>query len=113
MAAGSRVGSAAGVPLESPPDTRDLVRQDVLLEPTGNRSCSVCFRPMRLPKRRTSLRLGARTRRLHRVGFSHRDLRDEFRYSVATTAFHVRRPVPGDSGAQPLQTAQDARSWNA
>jgi transglutaminase-like putative cysteine protease len=99
--------SAASVPLLTPPDTRELVRQEVLLEPTGQSLLFSLFPVYAISDTPDSLRLGARNNRLHRVGFSQRELRDEFRYSIATTAFRFGAQFHVMPETNRLQTAQD------
>lgn len=99
--------SAASIPLLTPPDTRELVRQEVLLEPTGQSLLFSLFPVYAISDTPDSLRLGARTNRLHRVGFSARELRDEFRYSIVTTAFRFGAQFHVSPETNRLQTAQD------
>lgn len=79
--------SAPGITLTPPPETRELVRQDVLLEPTGEDRLFSVFPVYGIAATPQGLRIGNRTRRLFRTGYSGRELRDEFRYSIATTGF--------------------------
>lgn len=99
--------SAASVPLWTPPDTRELVRQDILLEPTGQSLLFSLFPAYAISDTPDSLRLAVRTNRLHRVGFSQRELRDEFRYCIATTAFRFGAQFHAMPETNRLQTAQD------
>ena len=78
---------SAGLTLASPPGTRDLVRQDILLDPTGSDllfSMSPAYAIAQTPE---EIRIGPRTRRLFRSGATPGTLRNEYRYAIVTTAF--------------------------
>jgi transglutaminase-like putative cysteine protease len=99
--------STASVPLATPPDTRELVREAILLEPTGQSQLFSIFPVYAISETPESLRLGTRTSRLHRVGYSQRELREEFRYSLATTAFRFGAQFHVMPETNRLQTAHD------
>ncbi len=77
----------SGLALPSPPSTRDLVRQDVLLEPTGSDRLFSMFPVYGIAQTPAAVRISLRTRKLYRAEASDRELGDEFRYAIATTAF--------------------------
>ncbi len=82
-----RSGQVA-VPLESPPVVRDLVRQEVLLEPTGSNRLFSMFPLYRMATTGDELRIDPRTRHLYRSDVNSRDATYEYRYTVVTTAFN-------------------------
>lgn len=73
--------------LRSAPTVRELVRQDVLIEPTGSRQLFSVFPAYAMSETDSEIRLTPRTRRLVRDGARVRHLRDEYRYSIVTSAF--------------------------
>ncbi len=75
------------VSLESPPITRELVRQEILLEPTGSSRLFSMFPVYGLAQSPADLRIDPRTRHLMRSTPNNRKGLSEFRYVVATTAF--------------------------
>ncbi|MHB8951567.1 MAG: transglutaminase TgpA family protein [Pirellulaceae bacterium] len=95
-----------GLALQASPETRELVRQDVLLEPTGSPQLFSMFPVYALGTTPESLRLGPRTSRLFRAGYSRRELRTEFRYRVATTALHFGTQYPVAPEPNRLATLQ-------
>ena len=73
--------------LRSAPTVRELVRQDVLIEPTGSRQLFSVFPAYAMSDTDSEIRLTPRTRRLVRERARVRHLRDEYRYSLVTSAF--------------------------
>lgn len=82
------------VRLEPPPSTRDLVRQDVLLEPTGGNRLFSMFPVYSIAQTPSQLRIEPRTRHLLRVDVDHRETSTEYRYVIATTAFRFGAQLP-------------------
>ena len=85
------------VRLEPPPATRDLVRQDILLEPASSSRLFSMFPVYAIAQTAEELRIDPRTRHLLRSDATDRQVRGEYRYIVATTAFNFARTVAGDS----------------
>jgi hypothetical protein len=77
----------ANLPLSSAPNVRELVRQDVLMEPTGSRHLFSVFPVYAMAATHPEIRVTPRTRKLIRDGASVRHLRDDYRFSVVTSAF--------------------------
>ncbi len=101
-----------GLALPSPPNTRDLVRQDILLEPTGSDRLFSMFPVYGTAQSPAELRIAPRTRRLFRSEASDRDLRDEYRYTIATTAFNFGAQVTVIPHPNRLQTEHDRREMD-
>ncbi len=101
--------STADVRLSPPPDARDLVRQDVLLEPTGSDQLFSLFPAYAADGAIEGLRISLRNRRLYRVGLTARESHDEFRYSVVTTAFRYGAQFPVAPYHSPLTLEQDRK----
>ena len=99
--------SSSGLSLASPPNSRDLVRQDVLLEPTGDVTLFSLFPVYAIAETSPGIRINPRTRQLYRSGLSSRDLGDEFRFTVATTAFRFGSQIQVSPHPNKRQTAQD------
>ncbi len=85
---------SAGLALPSPPATRDLVRQDVLLEATGNNRLFSMFPAYAIAQTSKEIKISPMARRLFRANASDRQLRDEYRYTLVTTAFRFGSQVP-------------------
>ena len=77
----------SGLKLPSAPNARDIVRQDILLEPTGTNTLFSLYPVYSARDTPPDVRMTARTQRLHRIGVAARHLLDEYRYTVQTTAF--------------------------
>jgi transglutaminase-like putative cysteine protease len=77
----------ANLPLRSAPNVRELVRQDVLMEPTGSRHLFSVFPVYAMAATHPEIRVTPRTRKLVRDSARVRHLRDEYRFSVVTSAF--------------------------
>ena len=101
-----------GVVPPPPPNTRDLVRQEVLLEPTG-RITLFSLIPVHLsPDTPDDVRLTPNTRELFRERASHRDLTNDYRYTVVTTAFRFGTQMPITPHANRLATDSDRRKMD-
>ncbi len=95
------------IELGPPPKTRDLVRQDVLLEPTGNARLFSMFPAYALEQTPRELRVDPRTRHLFRQGAKDRDIHSEYRYTLVTTAFRYGAQNPVTPYPNRLETAAD------
>ncbi len=96
--------------LEPPPNTRDLVRQDVLLEPTGSDRLFSMFPVYSIAQTPSELCIDPRTRHLFRNGASDRDVHSEYRYTIVTTAFHFGAQMLVIPHPNRLKTAADRTS---
>lgn len=101
-------------PLESPPNVRDLVKQDILLEPRGDRRLFSMFPVYRMAQTSNDLRIEPRRRFLMRTDL-HRneDNRDEYRYTVVTTAFRYgsQLPVIPHHSLETVEERQNNYQW--
>ncbi len=99
----------SGLSLRSPPTVRELVRQDILLEPTGARLLFSVFPVYALADTARDIRHTPRTRRLMRQRASVGELRDEYRFSIVTSAFKFGTQAEIMTHHNRRETAADKR----
>ncbi len=99
--------TSSGLALASPPSVRDLVRQDVLLEPTGGQLLFSVFPAYSFAETPSDIRIAPRSRQLQRFGISARDLSDEYRFCVATTGFRFGQQIEVTPHVNHLLTERD------
>jgi transglutaminase-like putative cysteine protease len=95
--------------LASPPSVRDLVQQDILLEPTGSNRLFSMFPVYALAKSPEELRIDPRTRHLFRADVNKSDATYEYRYTVVTTAFNFGAQLPVIPHPNRMRNAEDRR----
>ena len=98
--------------LGKPPGVRDLVRQNVLLEPTGSNRLFSVFPAYADAQTPANLCVDRRSRHLYRSGVTRGNLRSECRYDLVTTAFRFGSQLEVVPHRNRLSTETDRNLMN-